>query len=109
MPTPAAVPDLVVPTESDQQRIIWLTDFLTEFLKDFPPVITTSSLTNFVVQSFVASPPESRPTALADVRLLVTLLEAVGDSVAPQAWERVRAVLPANSFNHDRPAGQTVQ
>lgn len=101
--------DLITPSPLEQVLIIGLTDALMEVLSTFPPQVASGATVTVTLQRFVIGPIEERRARLADMRMLVRLLEAVGDAEGDEAWQRVRQVLPKNTFNQDHPAGVTVQ
>lgn len=108
MPLPP-VPEIVPPSQHEQTLIIGVTNVLRDMLGAFPSVVANSCVVTVTLHRYIAGRPDERAELLADMELLVRLLEAVGDAEGDEAWQRVRQVLPKNTFNQDHPAGVTVQ
>lgn len=76
----------VHPTAEEQQEIISRADALSTFFNGCTVTMVMSSVESLLMTMYASLPKEIRPEMREDLRMLLGVLEAIGDASGPEAF-----------------------
>lgn len=108
--TDPTIPQLVTPSLEEQHDIIQLVDAINLAFTAYSVDTVMGVLSTLAIAGYSGAALEVRPLIIEDVRVLLRVLEAIGDETDHAAIGRcIASVIPNSLFTKHRPAGNTVQ